>query len=396
MLRKSLLACAALLWAATGVAAGDKQTMAQSSLEQLHTRIESLKRDLEDTREAHSEAADALKKSERAISESNRKLFELKQQDKTGRAALDALQQKKIGLEQHIATQQQQLGHQIYRQYLKDQRSPMQTVLSGDNPADIAREMQYHGYVARARATLIRSVRHNLTRVEELNRQEARELKQVSQRRAQQEQQRHTLGKEKTERARLLRNLATRIKAQRGEISKLKRDEKRLANLVEKLARAVAPPRARPADKPLQTNELPSAALNGTRFAALKGRLRLPVRGEIANRFGSPREDTGLSWKGLFIRAPEGEEVKSVASGRIVFADWLRGFGNLMIIDHGEGFMSLYGNNQALLRKAGDDVRAGDSIAAVGNSGGNTEHGLYFELRHLSKPFDPLGWSSSP
>jgi septal ring factor EnvC (AmiA/AmiB activator) len=116
------------------------------------------------------------------------------------------------------------------------------------------------------------------------------------------------------------------------------------------------------------------------------------VRGELANHFGAPREDSGISWKGLFIRAQEGGEVRAVAGGRVVFADWLRGFGNLMIVDHGNGYMSLYGNNQALLKRVGDEVRAGDSIAAVGNSGGNQESGLYFELRHLSKPFDPLAW----
>ncbi|MDD2788374.1 peptidoglycan DD-metalloendopeptidase family protein [Methanoculleus sp.] len=95
-----------------------------------------------------------------------------------------------------------------------------------------------------------------------------------------------------------------------------------------------------------------------------------------------------------FIRAPEGNEVRSIASGRVVFADWLRGFGNLLIVDHGEGYMSLYGNNQALLKRVGDDVKPGDTVASIGNSGGNPESGVYFELRHKSKPLDPLGWCS--
>jgi len=117
------------------------------------------------------------------------------------------------------------------------------------------------------------------------------------------------------------------------------------------------------------------------------------VRGEVTNRYGAARKDTGLSWKGLFIRAPEGAEVKSVAKGSVVFADWLRGFGNLIIIDHGDGYMSLYGNNQSLLKNLGDDVKGGDTIAAVGNTGGNESAGLYFELRRRSQPFDPLSWS---
>src|SRR5690606_38229216 len=103
-------------------------------------------------------------------------------------------------------------------------------------------------------------------------------------------------------------------------------------------------------------------------FAALKGKLRLPVIGDVTNRFGSAREDTGVTWKGLFIKAPTGNEVKSVASGVVVFADWLRGFGNLLIIDHGNDYMSLYGYNQSLLKQVGDEVKAGDTVAAVGNS----------------------------
>ena len=99
-----------------------------------------------------------------------------------------------------------------------------------------------------------------------------------------------------------------------------------------------------------------------------------------------------MTWKGLFIRSPSGEEVRAIAGGRVVFADWLRGFGNLMIVDHGGSYMSLYGNNEIIYKRVGDTIRGGDTIAAVGNSGGNADSGLYFELRHQGKPFDPLNW----
>ena len=132
---------------------------------------------------------------------------------------------------------------------------------------------------------------------------------------------------------------------------------------------------------------------DGSGFVALKGKLGLPVHGQVSNRFGQAREDTGVSWKGLFIKAAEGSEVKSIAGGMVVFADWLRGFGNMLIIDHGGGYMSLYGNNQALLKHVGDAVKRGDVIASVGNSGGNETSGLYYELRRQSRPFDPMSWS---
>ena len=138
----------------------------------------------------------------------------------------------------------------------------------------------------------------------------------------------------------------------------------------------------------------PPAGIFPASFPALRGQMAMPVHGEIAARFGGGRGD-GPSWKGLFIKAAEGAEVKVVAGGRVVFAEWLRGFGNLIIVDHGSQYMSIYGNNQSLLKRPGDVVRPGEVIASAGNSGGNEQSGLYFEMRHQGRAFDPLGWVTS-
>ena len=140
------------------------------------------------------------------------------------------------------------------------------------------------------------------------------------------------------------------------------------------------PPTRRAADPPASPH------------AALRGKLMLPVRGEITGRFGRPRPEGGAAWKGLFIRAPEGAEVRAAAAGQVVHADWLRGYGNLLVLDHGDGLLSVYGNNESLLREAGQTVKAGEVVATVGNTGGNTESGLYFELRQQGQAFDPLRW----
>jgi septal ring factor EnvC (AmiA/AmiB activator) len=125
-------------------------------------------------------------------------------------------------------------------------------------------------------------------------------------------------------------------------------------------------------------------------FASLRGQMRAPVSGKLAARFGARRGEA--SWKGVFIKAAEGADVRAVAGGRVVFANWMRGFGNLIIVDHGSQYLSIYGNNQALLKHAGDAVKAGDAIASAGSTGGNEESGLYFELRHLGQAFDPASW----
>ncbi|MES2115994.1 MAG: peptidoglycan DD-metalloendopeptidase family protein [Pseudomonadota bacterium] len=148
-------------------------------------------------------------------------------------------------------------------------------------------------------------------------------------------------------------------------------------------------PAARPAANPADIALAPAAPAGA--FEAMKGQLRAPVAGKLAARFGAKRGD-GPSWKGVFIRAAEGTDIRAIAGGRVVFAEWLRGFGNLIIVDHGGQYMSIYGNNQSLLKRAGDIVKGGDAIASAGNSGGNEESGLYFELRHQGRPFDPAGW----
>jgi murein hydrolase activator len=389
--------------------AGAKPEASKQKLDQLHERIESLNKELDTSKEAHAEVADELKQSEQAISEANRKLYELRQQHQKSRSSLQNLQQEKSSLETTLQQQQHLLGSQIYQQYLHGQQSYLQIILQQQDPGAISRELHYYSYISRARAKLIQSMQRNLGKVAKLNEQTASALKELTALKAEQEQERRELQQQKNERNKVLKKLSAKIASQRGEISKLKRDEKNLSQLVERLARAAAKPKAKSKTKrnkskdadekgteqtTIARNEsLPTNDYDGGNFASLRGKLSLPVRGDISNRFGATREDTGVSWKGLFIRSSEGSEVKAVASGRVVFADWLRGFGNLLIVDHGDGYMSLYGNNQALLKKEGDEVKGGDTVATVGNTGGNESSGLYYELRRQSKPFDPLSWS---
>ena len=242
-------------------------------------------------------------------------------------------------------------------------------------------------------------MQNNLDEINQLNSKTTATLQKVAELKMQQENERQALQKQKIEKSLVLKTIAKEIAAQRGQISKLKRDEKRLSQLVVTLAKKAKKKKATPKNSQtsstiVATNQATSDnSYSGRAFATLKGKLALPVKGEITNQFGRNRQDGGLSWKGLFIRAQEGSPVKSVASGRIVFAEWMRGFGNLVIIDHGSGYMSLYGNNQSILKNVGEEVEGGDTIAAVGNTGGNETHGLYYELRKKSIPFDPLGWS---
>jgi septal ring factor EnvC (AmiA/AmiB activator) len=392
----------------------NKSEKPKEKLNSIHQRIESLTKELGKTKEAHADAADALKDSEKAISETNRKLFDLQQAQKKHSESLQALQTQKSGLENTIDGQKNQLSKQMYQQYLHGQQNYLQLILEEQDPSAISRQLQYFSYISRARQALISDMQSNLGRVTKLNEETANALKEVVTLKTKQESERKNLESQKQAHSKVVEKLSSQISAQRNEIEKLKRDEKSLSQLVERLARAPQPKPQKPTplnqstskepsskheaestpQRPLATNEsLPSNAFDDSNFESLRGKLNLPVRGEVTNKFGNSRQDTGLTWKGLFIKSNEGNEVKSVANGRVVFADWMRGFGNLIIVDHGGGYMSLYGNNQALLRKMGDTVKGGDTIASVGNSGGNDTSGLYYELRSRSRPFDPMSWS---
>ena len=369
----------------------------RSELKGLQGRIQALQKEVGQAEESRADAAEELRETERAISEANRRLRELSGERGEAQAALGALNGQSQRLEERIAGQQSQLARLLTRQYRAGESDALGHLLSGNDPNQISRDTHYLALLSRAKADLIRDLGETLRekqRLADLARAKNAELAEIEQ--SQQREHADLVGQQKKRQA-VLARISDRIKAQRREIDGLKRDERRLARLIEGLGRIVARPKrsARPrTGEAAVVNTLTPEASAADAFARLKGRLRLPARGELANRFGTPRNEGGTNWKGLFIRAPGGGEVKAIAAGQVVFADWLRGFGNLIILDHGDGYLSVYGNNESLFKQVGQKTGGGETIAAIGNSGGNPETGLYFELRHLGQPLDPLKWMS--
>lgn len=409
-LKKSLILPALLagLFIAPSAAFADKDVNAsKQSLSELQKEIKSLKKALNQAQSKHKDATDALKESEVAISRSNKKLYEISQQEKQNQQRLTELNAETEKTTLRLSKQQSLLSKQFYSQYTQGKRSAIQLMLQQDQHNATAHDIEYYSYITKARADVIVDIKDNLGLLEQLNLEAEEALQKVATLKQAQVNERSALSKQKTKKSKVVASLSTKIKVHEHKITKLKRDEKSLASLVKKLAKiarakakakklakANKSPKSNNGDKVVAENKFePSSALSGKAFAALKGKLRLPVKGSVLNRFGQNRKDTGISWKGLFIKAAEGANVKTVANGVIVFADWMRGFGNLIIVDHGGGYMSLYGNNQAILKNAGSQVKAGETIASVGNTGGNKTNGLYYELRKKTKPFDPLKWS---
>lgn len=263
----------------------------------------------------------------------------------------------------------------------------LRVALSGEDPAAIARNLQYSAYVSRAAAAMLAGYRAGIAESARLaveagqKRDRLRSVEQSS------KADRAKILAERRERKKVFERAAGDIRASRKEIKVLRADETRLARLVEGIGRALYDQTLGRVESVPQPGQLLSAS-----FSSLRGKLRLPVLGELTGRFGAPRGAAGTEAKGVFIRAPEGEPVRAIAPGQVVYSDWMRGFGNLLIVDHGEAYLSIYANNESVLKRVGDLVATGETIATTGASGGNEETGLYFELRHLGKAFDPLRW----
>lgn len=382
--RHVLLLCIFLL-------AGINNTYAEQreELDNLRKHISILQKELEKTSESQSEATDELRESERAISNSKRRLAELSMKHRAANQTLEKLQQQTQQMELDMQSQQEMLSKLLYQQYLGGKQEYFMLLLNNHDPDQTAREMRYYEYIARSRSTWLNMLRVNLVQLNNLVHETQQKSEEIAALQEEENEQQKILEKEKLARQQVISQFAQQLKQQRHEIGRLKRDENRLSQLVAKLSKMLSQPK----DKGVFNNDkLPDNRFDGNPFEQLKGKLTLPVVGKVINKFGNARPDSTVLWRGLILRAASGQPVKSVAAGRVVFADWLRGFGNLLIVDHGKGYMSLYGNNETLYKQVGDMLRGGDTVAAVGNSGGNEDYGVYFELRHRGEPLDPIKW----
>jgi septal ring factor EnvC (AmiA/AmiB activator) len=391
----------------------EQKQAAEAERSALREKLSTLKREISKTETAKSRAAGTLAESEQAISSANRFLNELNQAQGQTEARLEQLSRERTQLEGTVGVQQKRLAKLLHEQYVSGNEDRMKLLLSGDNPNRINRELQYMSYVSQAQAKLIESLRTNLQTIEsnqEQTKNAKLELDEIVQKKRVQKEK---LEIEKSKRTALLAQLSGKLVAQRKEAGRLEHDQKRLSSLVDRLSRMIEKQKKAAARKtavrktaspkklakrtqgekaPQQVESVPEPVSDGGgAFAGMRGRLRLPVRGTITAKYGSKR-DGGPSWKGLFISAPEGAEIRAVAEGKVVFAEALRGFGNLIIVDHGGQYMTIYGNAQALFKHVGDAVKSGDVIAGAGNSGGNEQTGLYFEMRHRGRAFNPLDW----
>jgi septal ring factor EnvC (AmiA/AmiB activator) len=355
-----------LLLAATlhgvGAAAQDDMAQAEADLAAVREQIERLEQDVRQQVAQRSGTERDLRAAE--IAEARERLESLAQQAAASRGDL--------------ASRREDLERQLRLAYVTGQEEWLRLVLSQRDPATIGRQIVYYSYITRERSTLMEAVRARLRELEknaaeaERERDRLRELERDERVRLQQ------IEVARRDRASALARLDRRIQSGKGEIDTLRRQAEDLEALVAELTRLIV-------GLPV-ADEIP--------FEEMKGRLEYPTAGSLVGKYGAPRAEGRLRWDGLLLAAAAGAEVRAVHHGRVVFADWLPGLGLLTVVEHGDGYLSLYGHNRDLLKDVGEWVRPGDVIAHVGDSGGQAAAGLYFEIRKDGRPLDPGQWLS--
>jgi septal ring factor EnvC (AmiA/AmiB activator) len=365
------------------------QASREEDLAALRARIEALRSGLGEKEAGRREARDSLRDAERAISEANRTLRKLEAEGRDAQAELARVGAQSRTLGERLARQQAALGRLLVARHAAGAPDALKVALSGENPADVARRLYYLAELSRATARLGAALRENRDAAEDLRRAAEERRRRLAAIETESRGDRARIVAEQRERRGILARVSGEIRKARRQISTLEADERRLARLVEEIVHVLA---SRPGAGFARVEKVPQLGSLAGPFSGLRGKLRLPVRGELVARFGAPREEGPVGKKGVFIRARDGQPVLAVAAGQVVYAEWMRGYGNLLIVDNGEAYLSIYANNESLLKQTGDPVAAGEVVATVGASGGNEQSGLYFELRHLGKAFDPLRW----
>ncbi|MCA0893234.1 murein hydrolase activator EnvC family protein [Microbulbifer agarilyticus] len=348
----------------------------QARLAEIKQRIETLQQELNQVKGERDQLLRDLEANEKDISELLQRIDKIKSDMQSRGEKLQELKQEEKQLEESRRSMQRRVEQEVAAAYRLGRQEQIKLLLNQQDPQHIARQLRYHDYFLKQRSRVIDDYVSTLDQLSTVSTGIERERNTLARERDQLEDKRRALVSAQNKRQRTLDKLAKQLASKGGELDQLHSDRSRLQRLVDEVGRAIAT-LINPSDQ--------------TPFAKQRGRMQWPTKGRRANAFGQRRAN-GITWTGVTLRANEGNPVRAIHRGRVVFSDYLRGQGMLIILDHGDGYMSLYGQNQSLTRAVGEWVERGDTIAKVGNTGGASQSGLYFEIRRNGKPQDPTAW----
>jgi len=358
--------------------AADDPGAKQQQLEKLKARLTQVQQDQDQALQKRDALQVQLRASERAITAASREYAELDRQVGAAQAQLDDLQHQKAARQSALDAQKAVLAQQMQAAYREGRDSQLRLLLDAQDPESVGRLLAYYDYMEQARAARIEAVHQQLAALEQVDAHIQLQLANLKKLRDERGSSLAELQSRGKSRRQLLATLDAGIRSRSAQITRLNKDQQAMQSLVQSLHQAMG--------------AVPPELNQGKRFSALRGHLLWPVDGKLMDRFGEPRAGGHLRWEGDLIAAPMGTPVRAISQGRVVYADWMPHFGLIVIVDHGEGYMSIYAHNQNVTRQVGDYVKAGEVIAALGDSGGQDGPALYFELRHGNDTLDPRRW----
>lgn len=386
-----------------------KAAPSQRDLDRLQAEIRNAEQRIRLTREQREQKEAELRQAELEIGTLRQSMGSVQKDVRGHEQRLQALQAEKLQRELDKGRLLNQIRADLQMAQRQGGEDYYKLLLNQENPQTLARLMKYYAYMQQARAGRVQALNETLARLEALQQEQEQHVARLRNLRGDLQQKQSRLSVAQQQRSQAIRTLSAQIESDDERLQRLRRDEQALQSVMERLAREAAERERRDAEKRRQQAATPAPEQRPTEgrkppppvaaepeprdFKPMpyKGRCPLPAAGGVRARFGSARAG-GLRWNGIVIDAPAGAAVRAVRPGRVAFADYLRGYGFLIIVDHGRGLMSLYGQNRSLQKKAGDSVGANEVIASVGDGAGNDSAGLYFEIRVRGRPSDPAEW----
>ena len=379
MTARTLLAAALVVTATIALAQDSHEEIAkvkEQELEEVRARISELKESMDASAKERDRLTAELQDIEVQIAEHRSRLKEIERDQAWTAGRKQTLEKELADRQAHLDAESEALAAQVRAAYMSGSQEKIRLLLNEQDPATLGRLMAYYRYLNEYRASNIGAVMEEIRKLEALNSQIAAEAARLDQLAKSRYDELGRLDGSQQSRKTLLASLKQKMATEGAEVERLAAQEQDLTRLIAELSSILS-------DYPI-TSEEP--------FSRHKGKLTWPVAGALVHDFGQPRAGGQLKWNGVVLAASRGREVRAVYHGRIAFADWLAGMGLLVIVDHGEGYMTLYGYNETILKNTGDWVAPGDVIATVGDSGGQAQTGLYFELRQGTKPVNPRQW----
>ncbi len=358
--------------------AQDAQATA-AQLERLKRDVAQLQQRIAAREKERKDEQQALADAERAINRVSAELKSLDDELQTLNENMQGLQSQRVSLEAALDERRALINQLIQEQYRQGRQPRLQLLLKQEDPERLDRMLRYYDHLNAELTQQLKTYQDQLESLGTTRSQIGSTEEQIALRRQQLSEEQAQLEKAKSDRQAAIARIAQVQQQEQQRLTSLRRDQQELENLLAEIQKSL---------------EAARLAQDSQQFANLKGRIPWPIEGRLLRTYGSQR--SGVAFEGLLIGGNTGAQVRAVHQGRVVFSDWLRGYGLVMILDHGGGYMSLYGHNQTLLRQPGDWVTSGQPIATVGNSGGHEEVGLYFAIRHQGRPVNPSEWLSRP